>query len=303
MPTSLKYSLYGVKNLTKLKDFLFTQSPRYLIELIRIVFYTYLFIYYSDPNEVTGYLKLHSIYWNPGGFFYLFDFLKPPLLVPPFVHDVWKLSLFCCAAGLFSKYFKWVSLVLSIIYYGYFSNFYLYAANYIIITYCLMVFTFVDFGKRWSLDNLLLNRKVNLNEPVESWPLNFIKFIFVGCWFFSAIQKLRFSGLEWITINHMQSYIRGTSVGYLPALLLQVGSVLTLFLELISPLVLKKRFKWPLLLALFCFHIVSIKIFEIPLVPWLLCFIFWVTQGDIEFLKLKLAKLNLRLPKLMPYNK
>jgi hypothetical protein len=160
----------------KADHFIFYSQPRYLIDFIRIAFYSYLFIFSFENNEIAGYLKLSSEYWNPSGLFIWLPFLRPPLEISPLIHILWQLTLLFCVVGFLTPFVKWLSLILTLLFFGYFSNFYIYTANYIILTYCVIVFTFCDIGKCWSLDNFLSKKKCfNTNEFIPAWTLRLIQ--------------------------------------------------------------------------------------------------------------------------------
>lgn len=270
-------------------NFIFITRKRYPVEAIRVFFYTYLFIEFFSFQETQGYFKLDERYWNPTGFFKFLDVLAPPLSVPFVMEALWKGSLLFCALGFLTKFSKWVALLLTFFFLGYLSNFYLYTANYIVLTYCLGIFTFCDFGRAWSIDSAIFcSRRRPIDEAVESWSLRFVQLAIVGCWLGSGIQKLRISGLSWITVNHFKHYVEGSQF-FTSALFFHVAAVLTLFFELISPAAFYPKLRWFILSVMFIFHSMSIIVFKIPLAPWLVSFVFWVNESDFAALKKVLA--------------
>ncbi len=269
--------------LKQFQTFFFVSYPRYLIEVFRILFYLFLFFYYFQSNEVQGYLNLNEVYWKPTGLFNFLEFIKPPLELPGVFSVLWKSSLLFCGIGLFANYFKWPALVLSLFFLGYTSNFYLFTADTIIVTYILLIFSFCNFGQALSLDKFILKNSKALGDSVPAWTIRFIQITYVACWFGSGIQKLRLSGLDWVFVNHLQFFTNTNPVGsLLPAEILQAGLGLTLILELSSPLIFYKKLRPLYLATMFGFHLVSMASLNLPLLAWLVGFIFWIEPKKMQ---------------------
>jgi hypothetical protein len=264
------------KILKKIDLFLFPMISQAHLELVRVFFFGCLLILNFQFIEPTIYSSLPIQYWNPSGLFKLLPFLAPPQDLIPFFLTLWKLSLFMCMLGFLTKIFKCITGITILIAAGYTSNFYLYPVEQALLSLTVPLFIMTNIGERFSLDAFIFKQKTN--ELTQAWPLRFIQLVVVTFWFGSAIQKIRLSGMDWITSNHLE-FSLGKFAFPASDYFMRFSSATVLLAELLSPLTLFKNWNSNLILfILFLFHLLSIIFIQIPIYYCLLVFIFWFIQ-------------------------
>lgn len=269
------------KFLKSLDDFLFIKVTQKHLEIWRIVFYLLLFIYWLDPN-VKDYFMLSDVYWKPVSYFKLLPFLKPPFGGIIYFQYAWQASLLFAALGFLSSVTKWISFVGALFFIGYPNNFYFVTADAAAAIFAMGFLAMCPIGKIYSVDWALKKfpTVITAETLVEAWPIRAFQMLLVTFWVCAGFQKIRISGLGWITNNSLGNYLVwaqhpvGVWVVSIPGLSYFLGAV-TVFAELVAPLVFVPRFKWALLGILFVFHLSSATLLKVTFISWLFVFIFW----------------------------
>ncbi|HET7294521.1 MAG TPA: hypothetical protein VFM88_19000 [Vicinamibacteria bacterium] len=128
-------------------------------------------------------------------------------------------------------------------------------------------------------------------SPEYRWPLALIQLLLAFHYFFPALAKLRFSGLDWFTAENLHYYVLGNHavtaaplalwVARQPALCAALATG-TLLLEVCAPLVVvSTRFAHAFLAAALAFHtgILLVIGYFFPSLPLLLLLVDWDSLG------------------------
>lgn len=174
-----------------------------------------------------------------------------------------------------------------------------------VLTFVLSVIVFGlknSFGHAFRSESILIIVQVIFIFRAYSlidhlWALRCLRFLWISIFFLSALNKLRFSGLDWISDNYVLDYIRAnqiTRAGVLVErpfsgateyfteniLLTKAMGIFTLLFELCYPLILFKRMRKAMLIstALFqsaIFVLLGVNFFfYLPLIP------IWYSKND-----------------------
>jgi len=116
--------------------------------------------------------------------------------------------LFFCTIGFFTKFFQILAAVTGFLY---FNN--MYEFGYVgfaapSICYSLFFMAFLPMNGVYSLDALFArNKNRDPNEFQIAWPIQLLKLQLVSVFFFSAINKLKFSGWDWAGNSNLYYHV------------------------------------------------------------------------------------------------
>jgi hypothetical protein len=263
-----------------LNGYLNIKFPQKWVDILRIYYFGYLFFYFQDSQMLMGYTTLSREYWNPTGLFEFLDFLSPPFFLDSSVFIFWKLATFLCLLGFLTNFFKYVTLALTLFYVGYESNFYIFTANYVFLSTFSILVTLLPFGSYYSVEGIWRRNK---SVEASGLPIILIQLFYVNCWFGSGVQKLRLSGLDWVTVNQYRFYNQADLIGN-SDLISGIMNFIVLFSELTSPLIFHKRLRFYYMLIFLIFHTLATFTFNIPITPWIVGMIFWLMPTDLKIL-------------------
>jgi hypothetical protein len=197
-------------------------------------------------QDVSLCVPLSKIYWHPISFYIVLNpHGPPPEDILRWMQAVWKISLITSLLGLCTRMSTAVACVLGVYLVGIPYN--LGKINHDTAVACisLAVMALSQCGRIWSLDQLIAHfrgKPFDLRPNAEyRWPIQLMRVVICSVFFGAGLNKLRTSGLDWITSENMQMtllhYI--TPVGLLLLhypLLCHCLAALTIIIEFLHPL-------------------------------------------------------------------
>lgn len=269
------------------------------IEFARIVFYSYLFWYYSSNWQYTNFLKFHNVpklYWQPLSLFKFLPLDQIYIFNNSYLYALMLYSFAMSAAGLLSRIFIPLSFVTSFIFIGFPNNFGTVFDSTCMVTLIMGLLCFSNAGDNISIDSIVNKKKTSSNLP-KVWFLNFASFMIMFFYFCSAIQKIRFAGLSFFSPEHMSIamvYNNAPFGRYLAQFkwlsVLSSVSIVLIQLATIIPLFIKK-YIMPFSLIYMIFHLTVDATMGPHFSLMKICFVFifpWTTFfNDIALLILK----------------
>jgi hypothetical protein len=251
------------------QSFWFRPGSPLALGLCRILFYGMLLCWFWDA-DFTLCTTLGKIFWSPVSFFRL---LAPHGSAPTewltWIQAIWKISLVASLLGLHTRLSTTVACVLGIYLIGLPYN--LGKINHQMAAVCigLVVMAVSRCGRVYSLDQLISRRTGKMSTTTPSaeyfWPIQLMRVVICLVFFTAGLNKLRESGLAWITSETLQMY------------LLQMGAPMGLWLA-----------QWPWLCHLLAAFTIVVEFFH-PLALVSNRFaIFWIPAGISLFLGIKL---------------
>jgi len=200
-------------------DFWFQPEPAQALGACRILFYGGLFVMCAGA-DFTPLCRVAEAFWQPVSFYSLI-FPQGPLsaAATSWMQLIWKISLLMSAAGLLTRVSTIVSGVLGLYLIGLGYNFGHLDHAMALAGIVLIMLPFSSCGKVWSLDRLLAQKRGNflptLSGHEARWPIQFVRVALSLVLFSAGLNKLRTSGLDWITTDTFQNYLfmRETPIG------------------------------------------------------------------------------------------
>ncbi len=157
-------------------------------------------------NITYSYQSFLKVFWTPS---YLFQFYPRDLLLSwgeiYFIYLLFCISLFFCMIGLYTRFFSIITAILALFCFGYMQQFGKIDTEFTLPIIILFVLAFFSqMSSSYSLQNFLKfkNKKKLIKSYDLFWnqvTLKFISILLLLFYFISGVQKIRFSGFEWIT--------------------------------------------------------------------------------------------------------
>jgi hypothetical protein len=281
---------------TAVKEFfLFLNKPvsHRQADLLRIFCYLFIFVIFSGVSKA-NYAGLPGEFWSPPSTLNWLTTLRPPLEHFPIFELIWKISLLTSALGLFTPLSKWTAFIgfLFVGQYNVFVGHFLTAASSYPLIFLLFYLCFFKCHYQLSIDYFLFKKR---NEPAlpQAWPIWSFQIIFVSFYMLTVIQKLRYSGWNWLNGSYLhsllekapglsyQKYYSGfdwlkidlypPAAALLPlqnSFVLSILSIFILSLEF-GAFLLFTRFRYPMLVLLTGFHFANFFILKVEFWPWM----------------------------------
>ncbi|NQY99247.1 MAG: hypothetical protein HRT45_01095 [Bdellovibrionales bacterium] len=276
--------------LKSIDNYLFEPKSSIDLNVFRAIYYGWFAVFTFSWYDFAGWAGTREDLYAP---VWILDFLAIPILsfeALLFLSWLWKASLFFCAVGLFTKYAKWVAVVLGFYLLPLTQSFgrvdrrvALFAIGLLVLACCR------SLGERFSVDSLLASRKGQRTYGDESynlWGLRCIQLMTVIMIFSAGVVKWMRSGWDWVSSNTLISYFAfsNTEPGYapygpapvdwgldlaqMPTVTLVLGAM-TIIIETVFPLVLFS--KWARIILVGSFF-GSLFVFNLILGPPILMY-------------------------------
>ena len=251
------------------QSFWFRPGSPLALGLCRILFYGMLLCWFWDA-DFTLCTALGKVFWSPVSFFRLLAPHGPASIEwLTSIQSIWKISLVASLLGLHTRLSTTVACVLGIYLVGLPYN--IGKVNHQMAAVCigLVVMAVSRCGRVYSLDRLMSRRIGKMSSTTPSaeyfWPIKLMRVVICLVFFTAGLNKLRESGLAWITSETLQMY------------LLQMGAPLGLWLA-----------QWPWLCHLLAAFAIAVELYH-PLALVSSRFaIFWIPAGISLLLGIKL---------------
>ncbi len=184
--------------------------PEYPLALCicRIGIYGMFFVWIASP-DVALCVPLSKIYWHPISFYIVLNPHGPPTVeCLHWMQAVWRISVITSLFGMCTRLSTFVACVLGIYLVGIPYN--LGKINHDTAVACISVAVMAmsHCGRMWSLDQLvayLRGKPFDLTPSAEyRWPIQMMRVVICSVFFGAGLNKLRTSGLDWITSENMQ---------------------------------------------------------------------------------------------------
>jgi hypothetical protein len=271
------------------QSFWFRRGQPLALGLCRILFYGMLVCWFWDA-DFTLCTELGKIFWSPFSFFRLLSPHGPPSVESLiWIQAIWKISLVASLLGLRTRLSTAVACVLGIYLTGLPYN--LGKINHQMAAVCigLVVMAVSQCGRVCSLDRFIsrcTGKISNLTPSAEYfWPIQLMRVVVCLVFFTAGLNKLRESGLAWITSETLQMYLlqMGAPLGLWLAQwswLCHILAAFAIIVEFLHPLSLASKrlaILWiPAGISLF----IGIRLMMgISFLPLILVHLFWLPWG------------------------
>lgn len=271
------------------ESFWFKPVPPLALGLCRILFYGMLLGWFLEA-DFTACAEFGRFFWVPISFFRLLSPNGPPPVEwLAWMQVIWKVSLIAAFFGFATRLATGVACVLGIYLIGLAYN--LGKTNHAMaaVALALLVMAVSDCGRSCSLDQLFGRRFGNRRSQGPSaeyfWPIQLMRVIICLVLFTAGSNKLRESGLAWVSSETVQMNIleKGTPFGHWLAQwswLCHLIAAFTILVEFLQPLALvSKRFAIFFIPAGVSMFIGIELTMGISFLPLILLYLFWLPWG------------------------
>jgi hypothetical protein len=244
-------------------------SPTNGLGLLRILFFGYLFIFYSQRSGDVLFFNLAPQHWRQTFWFEFFSIPKVDFQTAQWFWKTWMLSLLFSSLGLFyrvsslaSAFLGWYILNASASTAG--DEFLWNYSNALPILW-MLTFSFSKANDSYSVDNLIF-KKPSIRDNFDFiWPLQLMRVLFVFPFFFSAFHRISQNGISFfqsdqllnlVSVNYSSYCMGGATFKYcdLVSFFIQYPKVISIMydfsqvIELCTVLMLFSRFsRWLIL--------------------------------------------------------
>lgn len=281
------------------RTYWFAPSTPVDLACARIAFLGALFVYYL-PRDYAGLPSAGDVFWNPIWAFEVLGLGRAGASDLVLLQAAWKLSLFLACIGLFTRTSLFVAVAVGFYLLGTQHGFTKVRNNDGVAWFVLLILSASRCGDFWSVDEWIRvrwrgadPRATRESASAEyTWPIRMVWVLLAMVFFLSGVQKLRESGLAWITSGHLRyrllekNYPSGfgevplVSWGWTLGQSAWVGrfvAVFTLFVELGYPLALVWRWaRWVFPAGTVLLLIGIRTLMGPPFELFVLCHLFWV---------------------------
>lgn len=181
------------------------------LALLRIILfawllYLYFFNFYATQLHLWSYVP--EALWNP---IPIFSLLKIPKLSPitnMWIEYFWYLLLFLGIIGIFSRWVCVLTAILAVYLFGLrysVGNIY---ANNGILPIAMIILAFSRCGDALSVDAWIKRTRGKMLVSTSAdyqWPVQLVKVLFVLIFFFSGLNKIIESGMDWIITDNFRN--------------------------------------------------------------------------------------------------
>jgi hypothetical protein len=286
------------------RSFWFRPEPPLALGICRIVLYG-MFILWIAPADFAVCVPMSKIYWHPISFFMLLNPHGPPSA--KWLHgmqSVWKVSLITSFLGLRTRVSTVVACLLGVYLVGLPYN--LGQVNHDTAVACigLAVMALSQCGRFWSLYQLIAHFRGRPFAGTPSaeyrWPIQLMRVVICSVFFGAGLNKLRTSGLGWVTSETLQMNLMqfptptGLWLLHYPRLchLVAAFTIIVEFLHPVSLLSGRLALFWvPAGISLLVGIYLTMDIWFLPLI---VAHVFWVPWNFIFARQLCAAKTSSR---------
>jgi predicted DCC family thiol-disulfide oxidoreductase YuxK len=263
----------------------------------RMLFYSAVAVM-SWPAEAVDWAEVSPVFWSPISFFRVLGIgVLSPFLMAIAV-AAWKGLLLFSAAGLATRFSMAGAAVLGTYLMGIPHNFGKIHHSDGILVFAMAILALSRAGDGWSLDALLRAARRPSQPPVApggeyTWPLRMNWLVMSLIFFAAGVEKLRHSGLSWVTSNALAGLLLRSSdplarpagppwtdwgvwIAGVPWLSMSMGAI-SLALELSFPLALFSRTaRWIVPAGVFGVQMGIFLLMGPNFDSFLICYLFWV---------------------------
>lgn len=255
---------------------LLPQSDSLSFGIYRFLYFGWLLIYFTLDFNPVGYYPLFPAIEDPIGIFSVFSQNIFRTEVVTYVYPLWVVCLFLSCIGLWTR----ASMILALVF-GYWVLGHTMAAG--VQSYqhfphylSLLVFACSKGGKDFSIDKKVFG----LTKSYPNWeyqiPVFLLRSILILLFFSAGVSKIRDGALHWWLSNQntMDVFLRASfgfigfeTRSYFPEINKILSShagfafcavIMAFLLEILSPLVVFKKWKWPILIGFILFQAMAV---------------------------------------------
>ena len=193
------------------REYWFAPSSAVDLACARIAFLGALFLYYL-PHDYSALPTVGEVFWNPIWAFQTLGFGRAGSSDLVVLQLLWKLSLFFACIGLFTRTSLLVAVTLGFYLLGTQHGFTKVRNNDGVVWFVLLILAASRCGDLWSVDEWIRVRlrgrppraTTTTTSPEYTWPIRMVWMLLAMVFFLSGVQKLRESGLAWLTSGHLR---------------------------------------------------------------------------------------------------
>jgi hypothetical protein len=286
------FSIYYLYTLEKIKSF-FTnywnqETTVNNIAFLRKLYYIFLIIIFKDIYWDLLSLSKISVFYRPIALYKILHIPIPSHMAILIICLLFFISCTLCIANFKSIFFSVIAVLVFLLIQGYIFSFEKFDHGFATYSYAGMLMPFL----LWEFSD---SEKKHLPNVID-WVLPLIRLVICLCYFYSGLEKLLISGIEWVQQENFKAHllIHPTSFGLTVAssnflcILFAIG---TLCFQLGFILVLPfPKLKWLFLSIGIIFHISTYLLMDVGgyLNPWILAYIFFIDWNPLaKFLSKK----------------
>jgi len=192
-------------------DFWFQPEPPEALGACRILFFGGLFVAFAGI-DFSPLCRVAEAFWMPTSFYCLISAHGPPSVAAVIgMQTVWKVSLLASAAGFLTRFSTLVSGLLGLYLIGLTYNFGKVDHDMAVTGMILFIMPLSACGRIWSIDEWIARRQGRSLPPLTGeearWPIQFARVAITLLMFGAGVNKLRSSGIPWITSDTMRTYL------------------------------------------------------------------------------------------------
>ena len=201
--------------LNKIEDvwnhFWFQPEPPQALGVCRLLFFGGLFLAFVG-TDFSSIPRVAEVLWLPTSFYrFLFPHGPLPATATLWIEVIWKISLLTSAAGLLSRFSTLVAGLLGLYLIGLPYNFGKLDHSMAVAGLVLIMMPFSDCGRVWSADQWIAGWRRRPWRPLlgeeARWPIQFARVAITLLMFSAGLNKLRTSGIPWVTSDTLQNYL------------------------------------------------------------------------------------------------
>ncbi len=178
-----------------------TKSPIDLA-ICRIVWFGFLFLYYATA-DFSAWGDVGFVFWKPIWLFRTLAIGPPSVQLLEVLQVVWKISLFLCCVGLYTRVSTFVAFLLGIYLLGMQHNFGKVHHVDAVAVLTLAIMACSRCGDAISLD-ALWRHKLAVPSGEYRWPIRCVWLLLSMIFLAAGVAKLRTSGWEWTDPDNLR---------------------------------------------------------------------------------------------------
>ncbi len=183
------------------------ESAALNLGVVRFLYFTMVFFFLAPAGYFQAWGLAPEEFWKPVGVLAFFD--TPPVSSEAFrtINTFWVVSIPVCALGLFYRIVAPFNFLAGFFVTNYASSFGVNTHTYLPVILAGLPLAFSFASDSFSLDRHFFRKTQPCDSRIYVAPVRTMQVVFCLVFFISAIAKLRFGGVEWVTSNTLQNYL------------------------------------------------------------------------------------------------
>lgn len=275
-----------------ISKYLFYEYSHKRVSLIRVLFYSLVFCTHAifTFHYYDLWVTLPYEMWAPVGFSLLINKIPSYEFVGS-VYNIWLVVTLFCVFGLFTKFMSWIWFLIAFYLSSLRLSFGEFSHEYQVIVILGFLLAVNRTNVHYSIDSLIFSKKNKVYENKNGWLIQTAKLYFVIIFFSAGYSKLFRNGIDWFATDNVANWMiysnhyylslfaRDLAIGPFLAqniFLCSVIGFLGVTLEILSPLILSKKYSYFILALFFAFQTANYFLFTRGFFEFLALYIFWI---------------------------